>query len=107
MFILKEIEKLSFLKIVYSLMMEDNILTDQERNILEDVLCKEVFQLDNDISDYETKFSSITKLKGLLENIQSNEVKVYLFKILDDIVILNPKKKNEINEKINKLKELM
>jgi len=105
MFILNNKEKLSFLKIVYSFMMEDNIFTDKEKEILEEILCKEIFQLRNDTSDYQIRYTNISKLENLIQEIKNNEVHIFLFKIIDDIIDLNPSVKDELVQKSNKLKE--
>lgn len=104
MFILQEIEKIAFLKIVYSLMMEDNNFSDLEKNILENILCKEIFHLNIDVDEYETKYSSTDKLIIFLKEIRSDEAKIFLFKILSDIANINHAVRNQIIDKIKELK---
>ena len=104
MFILNDNEKLSFLKIVYSFMMEDNKFTDKEKEILEEVLCKEIFQLKNDTSDYQTKYSNMDKLQDLMDEIKSDEVHSFLFKIIDDVIALNSDVQDILIQKSNQLK---
>lgn len=105
MFILQESEKIAFLKIVYSLMMEDNNFSDLEKNILENILCKEIFHLNIAGHEYETNYSDIDNLIAFLKEIRSDEAKDFLFNILIDIANINYGVKKEILSKIKDLKD--